>query len=70
MKELLGEVYGAGFDRNYRLRQIIEEIDNEDGDIIDFNDFRRFNQRFPSMLFPAYRMQRILRARVFGVCLE
>lgn len=64
--ELLAEVYGDSYEQNHRLKLLFEELDSNGDNKIAFDEFRNINQRYPSLLFPAFRMQRSLRERVFG----
>jgi EF-hand domain pair len=64
--ELLAEVYGEDYEHNYRLKKLIKELDENGDEKISFEEFRVINERYPSMLFPAFRMQKALRDNVLG----
>lgn len=64
--ELLSEVYGDMYDQNHRLTSLMRELDSNGDEQVGFDEFKKINDDYPSMLFPAFRMQRKLRTKVFG----
>jgi len=64
--EMLAEVYGDSYDQNHRLTSLMRELDSNGDEQVGFDEFKRINEDYPSMLFPTYRMQRHLRDKVFG----
>ena len=66
MHELLREVYGDSFETNDRLGHLMEELDANGDGRLSFEEFKAINQSYPSMLFPAFRIQQLMRDRVLG----
>lgn len=66
MHELLREVYGDGFETNDRLVRLMEELDANGDGRLSFEEFKEINTSYPSMLFPAFRIQQLMRDKVFG----
>jgi hypothetical protein len=67
MHELLAEVYGDSFETNERISTLMDELDSNGDGRLSFEEFREINQRYPSMLFPAFRIQQLLRDKVMGM---
>ncbi len=66
LRNLIKEVYGAGFDRNEKVKVVIREaVQSADG-FVNFDEFRELNKRFPNLLFPAFSMQQALREAALG----
>jgi hypothetical protein len=66
MHELLREVYGDSFESNERLSRLMEELDANGDGRLSFEEFKDINISYPSMLFPAFRIQQLMRDKVFG----
>lgn len=66
MKYMLSEIYGEQFKYNTRLQPLLGELDvNEDGRI-SLGEFKTINERYPSMLFPAFQIQMVVRDKILG----
>jgi hypothetical protein len=64
MHRLMQEVYGDGYKFNYRLSRLIRELDQNGDGKISFVEFKDMSDRFPILMFPAFRMQHVLRQNV------
>lgn len=66
VRHLVDEVYGDHLANNVRVQRILDVIDDNGDGVISFTEFCDFNQRYPALLFPAYKVQQQLRIRIFG----
>jgi len=63
---LIKDVYGGSLENNPRIERIIELLDSDGDGSVTYSEFKKFNQQYPILLFPAYRMQEKLRAKILG----
>ena len=49
-----------------RIERILELIDDNGDGKINFEEFEKFNRRYPQLLFPAFQLQQQLRETVRG----
>lgn len=62
--DLVKFVYGKPLDD--RVIKILDSIDEDMSGTITFNEFCKKNRSFPSLLFPAFHMQEVLRTKCMG----
>jgi Ca2+-binding EF-hand superfamily protein len=62
--DLVKFVYGKPLDDN--VVKILDTIDEDGSGTITFHEFCKKNRSFPSLLFPAFHMQEVLRMKCMG----
>ena len=63
---LIKDVYGGKLDNNPRIERILTLLDADGDGEVTYSEFKGFNSQYPILLFPAYRMQEILRSKILG----
>ncbi len=66
MKLMLEEVYGQMTNLNSRLEPLYEDLDANDDQRVNLPEFKSMNDKYSSLLFPAFRMQLRLRQAILG----
>ena len=67
IKDLIAEVYGyENFEKNEELQQEIMDADENSDGKISFDEFKQWVVKTPVILYPAFRMQQVLRRKVLG----
>jgi len=66
VKLMLEEVYGQMTNLNSRLQPLYEDLDANDDQRVNLSEFRSMNDKYSSLLFPAFRMQLKLRQAILG----
>lgn len=64
--EMLHDLYGSGIASNQNALHVIHELAKSPY-AMDVDRFRSFAQTHPSVLFPAFQLQHLLRKRILGV---
>ena len=67
VRGMIQEVYGQNSLLNTRLLGLYDELDNNKDGRLSLQEFKTLNDRFPTMLFPAFSVQLKLRKRVLGL---
>lgn len=62
--DLVRYVYGKPLDD--KVMKILENIDEDMSGTITFKEFCKKNKNYPSLLFPAFHMQEVLRSKCLG----
>jgi hypothetical protein len=66
VKLMLEEVYGKMTNLNSRLAPLYEDLDSNDDQRVNLAEFKSMNDKYSSLLFPAFRMQLRLRQSILG----
>ena len=66
VKLMLEEVYGQMTNLNSRLQPLYEDLDANDDQRVNLSEFKSMNDKYSSLLFPAFRMQLRLRQSILG----
>ena len=52
------------------FKRALEEFDQNDDGLIDYNEFKQINRRYPMMLYPAFSTQERMQTHCLGLCAQ